>query len=109
MTEDDKSYFNSKIEELKKIKESKEFATLDTIISETNTRMSNVGSRVYISQQNSGNSGANSNPFGGMNGANFNDVFGQFAQQFGGNGTASTQSDNSTNSENKPTDFEEVK
>lgn len=108
MTEEDKTYFNGKIEELKKIKESKEFVKLDTIIAEANTRMANVGSRVYASQQNNGNSGTNSNPFDGMNGANFNDVFGQFAQQFGGNG-ASAQGNSSDNSENKPTDFEEVK
>lgn len=105
LTEEDKTYFSGKIEELKKIKESKDFSTLDSLTTELNTHWSNVSSKAYASQQANNGSGTTSNPFGNMSGANVNDVFNQFAQNFGGGTSANASTDNKSND----TDFEEVK
>lgn len=106
LTEEDKTYFNGKIEELKKIKENKDFSNLENIEKDVNAHWANVSSKAYASSQQSNNgSDTTSNPFGNMSGGNFNDIFNQFTQQNGGGATA----DSNTNKDSNTTDFEEVK
>lgn len=106
LTEEDKTYFNGKIEELKKIKENKDFSNLENIEKDVSAHWTNVSSKAYASSQQSNNgSDATSNPFGNMSGGNFNDIFNQFTQQYGGGTTANSD----TNKDANPTDFEEVK
>ena len=99
LTDDDKVYFNGKLDELKKIKESKDFSQLEAIINDINIHWSNVSAKAYASQQ-KGNGEAASNPFTNMSGGNFGDIF-NFAQ--GTNASKNSDKDNTT------TDFEEVK
>lgn len=47
LTTEDKDYFNKKIEELKKIKESKDFANTDSIISEINNKWQTLSANAY--------------------------------------------------------------
>ena len=77
LTEDDRTYFNNKIEELKSIREG-DLSNVDKLIEEINQRLATVGSRAYSNNQQSGGA----NPFGfGQQGfdfgnSNFNDIFG---------------------------------
>lgn len=81
LTEDDKTYFNQKIEELKNVRNG-DLADADKLINEVNQRLASVGSKAYTNNQQDGG-----NPFGfgqqgfdftqkGFNGSNFNDIFG---------------------------------
>ena len=75
LTEEDKTYFENKINELKTVRDG-DLANADKLINEVNQRLASVGSRVYTNGQQNG-----SNPFGfGQQGfdfknSNFNDVF----------------------------------
>ena len=80
LTEDDKTYFNGKIEELKALREG-DLTNADNLITEVNQRLASVGSKAYANNQQGG-----ANPFGfgqqgfdftksGFNGTNFNDIF----------------------------------
>ncbi len=100
LTEDDKTYFNSKIDELKTLKEG-DLNNMDNILNEVTNRLMSVGSKAY-----GGQNGQQKAPFGqGFNGANFDPS--QFADIFGGkNGTSSDASSGTT--ETKTEDVEEV-
>lgn len=75
LTEEDKTYFENKINELKTVRDG-DLTNADKLINEVNQRLASVGSRVYTNGQQNG-----SNPFGfGQQGfdfknSNFNDVF----------------------------------
>ena len=75
LTEEDKTYFENKINELKTVRDG-DLANADKLINEVNQSLASVGSRVYTNGQQNG-----SNPFGfGQQGfdfknSNFNDVF----------------------------------
>ena len=75
LTEEDKTYFENKINELKTVRDG-DLANADKLINEVNQRLASVGSRVYTNGQQN-----DSNPFGfGQQGfdfknSNFNDVF----------------------------------
>lgn len=75
LTEEDKTYFENKINELKTVRDG-DLANADKLINEVNQRLASVGSRIYTNGQQNG-----SNPFGfGQQGfdfknSNFNDVF----------------------------------
>lgn len=75
LTEEDKTYFENKINELKTVRDG-DLANADKLINEVNQRLASVGSKVYTNGQQNG-----SNPFGfGQQGfdfknSNFNDVF----------------------------------
>lgn len=75
LTEEDKTYFENKINELKTVRDG-DLANADKLINEVNQRLASVGSRVYTNGQQNG-----SNPFGfgqqgfGFKNSNFNDVF----------------------------------
>lgn len=75
LTEDDKSYFNGKIDELKSVRDG-DLTNADNLINEVSQRLASVGSKVYTNgQQNT------SNPFGfgqqnfDFGNSNFNDIF----------------------------------
>ena len=59
MTEDDKTFFNEKIERLNNIKESKNFGELDNIEKEIQERMYTISAKAY----GQGQPGSGSNPF----------------------------------------------
>ena len=75
LTEEDKTYFENKINELKTVRDG-DLTNADKLINEVNQRLASVGSKVYTNGQQNG-----SNPFGfGQQGfdfknSNFNDVF----------------------------------
>lgn len=98
LTEDDKKYFNEKVDELKKCKDG-DLSNADSLITEVNNRMMTCGGRAY----------ANNNAQGNSSNGSF-DAF-KFAESFGGkNGSfngAATSNVNTTN-DSKPEDVEEV-
>lgn len=100
LTEDDKTYFNSKIDELKTLREG-DLNNVDNILNEVTNRLMSVGSKAY-----GGQNGQQGNPFmQGFNGANFDPS--QFADMFcGKNGTSRGAS--SGTAETKTEDVEEV-
>lgn len=89
LTEEDKTYFNQKIEELKTVRES-DLTNVDTIINEVNQRLMSVGSKAYTNKQQGTNT--QGNPFGF-----------DFAQQGGNNPFGFGQQ-----TENKPKETEDV-
>lgn len=94
LTQEDKDYFKTKIDEIKTIKESKDFSKFDSVSSELLSRWNSVASKAYA--QNNGNTN--------NSGFNPSDIFGQFSQQFGGGNP------NQNTTTDKPSDdFEEVK
>ena len=81
LTEDDKKYFNEKLEELKKIKEEKNFNNVDTILDEVNKRWNEVSVRAYAANSNQNGTGASAADFMNMfNGANGGNPFGNPTQ-----------------------------
>lgn len=76
LTEDDKSYFNAKLEELSKMEESKDFTKLDSIEKELTEKWNGIAMKAYSSQQSSGaNCGFDpTDLFKNANGFNPNDV-----------------------------------
>ena len=94
LTEEDKTYLNDKIDELKKMKEDSHFDNLENTIKEVQERLYAISAKAYGQQ----NGGANTN--GGFD----PNMFANFAQNFGGGNTTNT-TNNNTNSE---TDVEEV-
>ena len=72
LTEEDKTYFNTKIEELKSVRDG-DLSNVDGLITEVNQRLASVGSKIYTNNQQTG-----SNPFGfGQQGFDFGnqDIF----------------------------------
>lgn len=94
LTEEDKTYLNGKIDELKKMKEDSHFDNLENTIKEVQERLYAISAKAYGQQ----NGGANTN--GGFD----PNMFANFAQNFGGGNTTNT-TNNNTNSE---ADVEEV-
>ena len=95
LTEEDKTYLNSKIDELKKMKENSNFDNLENTIKEVQTRLYTISAKAY-GQQNGG-----TNTTGGFD----PNMFANFAQNFGGGNTSTNTTANNTNSE---PDVEEV-
>lgn len=90
LTDDDKKYFNEKLEELKKIKEDKTFDNVDVILDEVNKHWNEVSVRAY----------SNANPNGGGN------ATADFMNMFNG-ATNGNPFGNSTQSASQPEDIEE--
>ena len=95
LTEEDKTYLNSKIDELKKMKENSNFDNLENTIKEVQARLYTISAKAY-GQQNGG-----TNTTGGFD----PNMFANFAQNFGGGNTSTNTTANNTNSE---PDVEEV-
>ena len=94
LTEDDKTYFNDKIEELKKEREG-DLSNVDTLIDEVSKRLASVGSKVYADAN---GQQPNSNPFGfGQQGFDFGAS--NFGDMFSGKTNSSTNN-NATQAEN---------
>ena len=94
LTEDDKSFFDSKLEELSKIEESKDFANLDTIEKELTERWNTIATKAYSSQQ-----GDNAN-----GGFDFMNMF----NQANANAEGANPTNDTTTSDASKDDFEEV-
>lgn len=94
LTQEDKDFFVKKMGEIKTIKESKDFSKLDELSKDITNRWNTIALKVY-GKTDSPNNGGGFNP---------SDIFGQFAQQWGGGTTQSTPSNDKPND-----DFEEVK
>lgn len=87
LTEDDKAYFNEKLEALKKMEDDKDFSNLDALDKEISARWNTIASKAY---------GSNNNGF------DINDIFkGGFNPNAGG-------APNSTKPNDSKDDFEEV-
>lgn len=95
LTEEDKTYLNGKVDELKKMKENSNFDNLENTIKEVQTRLYAISAKAY-GQQNGG-----TNTTGGFD----PNMFANFAQNFGGGNTTTNTTTNNTNSE---PDVEEV-
>lgn len=96
MTEDDKTFFNEKIERLKEMKKDKNFDELDNLNEEVTKRWNDVSARAY------GQNSPSNNPFTSTK--NSNDIFNQMFGNF------STEATNKPkNTESSDGDFEEVK
>lgn len=101
LTKDDKTYFNDKMEELKKVREG-DLSDADSLIDEVSKRLATVGSKVYVDLN--GNQ-AGSNPFGfGQQGFDFANS--NFGDMFTGKGSPNTGQASSTTSQTE--DVEEV-
>ena len=98
LTEDDKTYFNSKIEELKAVRDG-DLNNVDNVLTEVTNRLMSVGSKAY-----GGQNGQQGNPFGP---GNFDAS--QFADMFGGtNGPGNGATNNETTNTTQTEDVEEV-
>ena len=98
LTEDDKTYFNSKIEELKALRDG-DLNNVDNVLTEVTNRLMSVGSKAY-----GGQNGQQGNPFGP---GNFDAS--QFADMFGGtNGPGNGATNNETTTTTQTEDVEEV-
>ena len=102
LTEEDKTYFNSKIDELKTLRDG-DLNNVDNVLNEVTNRLMSVGSKAY-----GGQNSQQGNPFGqGFNGGNFDAS--QFADMFGGkNGPFNGATNNGTTTNTKTEDVEEV-
>lgn len=99
LSEEDKTYFNNKVEDLKKFRNGDvDLSNADNLINEVNQRLVSVGSKVYSNNQ---QGGANPFGFGNFNGSNFNDIFTGGASP---NGGQTSNTSNTTTNE----DVEEV-
>lgn len=94
LTENDKSYFNAKLEELSKMEESKDFTNLDAIEKELTEKWNGIAAKAYSSQQGNTANG----------GFDFMDMFKKANANTGG---TNPTNDTSTNDTSKD-DFEEV-
>lgn len=74
LTEEDKTFFNEKLEVLKKMKEDNDFANLDSVCEEVQKRWYAVSTKAYQTQQ----------PQGGADGVNVEEIL----KNFGGMGAA---------------------
>ena len=102
LTEEDKTYFNSKIDELKTLRDG-DLNNVDNVLNEVTNRLMSVGSKAY-----GGQNSQQGNPFGqGFFGGNFDAS--QFADMFGGkNGPFNGATNNGTTTNTKTEDVEEV-
>ena len=96
-TEDDKAFFNNKIEEMKKMKDSSDYTNFDSVLKETNERWYSITSKAYSKNDTQSNNGFDMNQFANMFGGN--NPFGGF------NGNTANTQQNSTN----VNDVEEIK
>ena len=94
LTDDDKTFFVSKLEELSKIEESKDFTNLDTIEKELTERWNTIATKAYSSQQCDNSNG----------GFDFMNMF----NQANANAGAANPTNDTTTSDTSKDDFEEV-
>lgn len=72
VTDDEKAFFNGKIEELKKMKESDDYANFEAIEKEVQEKWYGISAKAYGAQS------GGSNPFGGFDASQFGDIFSGF-------------------------------
>lgn len=94
LTDDDKTFFDFKLEELSKIEESKDFTNLDTIEKELTERWNTIATKAYSSQQGDSANG----------GFDFMNMF----NQANANAGAANPTNDTTTSDTSKDDFEEV-
>lgn len=94
LTEDDKTFFNNKLEELSKIEENKDFSNLEAIEKEITERWNAVATKAYSSQQPNGANGG----FDFMNDLN----------KAAANGSTTNPTNETTDNDSSKGDFEEV-
>ena len=94
LTEDDKSFFDTKLEELSNIEESKDFTNLDTIEKELTERWNTIATKAYSSQQGDSANG----------GFDFMNMF----NQANANAETANPTDESNTTNTSKDDFEEV-
>lgn len=94
LSEEDKTYFNEKVEELKQMEKDGSY-DVDNILNEVNARLASVGTKVYSQQQ------ANANGQGGFD-------FSQFGDMFGGKNGPFNANPNSTPNDKNDNDVEDV-
>lgn len=91
LSEDDKIYFNSKIEELKMARNGN-LENIEKLIEEVGTRMSAIGSKVYA-KANPSNDSSQSN---GFDATKFSEMFGEKNGPFNGGTNTDSQNKNET-------------
>jgi molecular chaperone DnaK len=80
VTDDEKAFFNGKIEELKKMKESDDYTNFETIEKEVQEKWYGISAKAYGAQNGGSNQfGGAGNPFGGFDASQFGDIFGAAA------------------------------
>ena len=80
VTDDEKAFFNGKIEELKKMKESDDYTNFETIEKEVQEKWYGISAKAYGAQNGGSNPfGGAGNPFGGFDTSQFGDIFGAAA------------------------------
>ena len=94
LTDDDKGYFNDKLEELKKVRDG-DLANVDSLIDDVSKRLATVGSKLYT-DKNGNQPGAN--PFGsfGFGQQGFDFANGNFGDVFKGNGSQTSNTTSQT-------------
>lgn len=95
LSEDDKKYFNDKLEELKKIEETKDFANFESLEKEIMGKWNDISAKAYAS--------SNSN---GTNGFDVNDIFKNGG--FGGANGPSNNNESAATPKDSSDEFEEV-
>ena len=75
LTQEDKDYFNAKIEEFKKMKEDNDYSKLDELSKEVQTRWWGISAKIYAKENPQGANGQ------GMNAQAFQDMFTQATSQ----------------------------
>lgn len=99
LTEEDKTFFNGKLDELKGMKEKSDYSNVDNVINEVNTRWQTISAKAYGQP----NGGTSSNPFENMTDNPFGG-FGGFGGFTGTNGT-----DNPTDGSDNTTEEQDAK
>ena len=76
VTDDEKAFFNGKIEELKKMKETDDYSNFETIEKEVQEKWYGISAKAYGTQNGGSNPfGGAGNPFGGFDASQFGDIF----------------------------------
>lgn len=77
LTEDDKKYFDEKVNEIKTLRD-EDLTKAEALVEEVNKRMASVGSKLYADANGKQSGGFDFNNFTGanFNGSNFGDIFG---------------------------------
>lgn len=80
VNDDEKAFFNGKIEELKKMKESDDYTNFENIEKEVQEKWYGISAKAYGAQNGGSNQfGGAGNPFGGFDASQFGDIFGAAA------------------------------
>lgn len=99
ITDDEKKFFEGKLDELKKMKESNDFSNFDSIEKEVQEKWYGISAKAYGGAQGGGQF-TNGNPFENVTGNPFGDMFGK-----NGGAQANSQDSSTPNSDG----FEDVK